>query len=101
MEKDECTHYFYKNLLLDFMRDLPETFDRNTTTLKEAYDIIFTFMRSHGLCGKGCEEKDKNSYGYSLRSPCQCGVQYFEMTMGGGYCKKCGNPYKDFKNEVE
>lgn len=36
-------------VLFDFLRELPEDFDRDHTTYAEAKDIIKTFMDKHGL----------------------------------------------------
>lgn len=36
-------------VLLDFMKELPEEFDRNHTTYAQACDIINNFMKKHGL----------------------------------------------------
>ncbi len=37
------------NVLLDFLRELPEDFDQPTTTLAQASDMIIQFMEKHGL----------------------------------------------------
>ena len=36
-------------VLFDFLKELPEDFDRNYTTYAEAVDIIDKFMKKHGL----------------------------------------------------
>lgn len=39
----------FKYVLFDFMRELPSTFDRDQTTVAEAFEIIDAFIREHGL----------------------------------------------------
>ena len=39
----------FEDVLFDFLRELPEGFDRNTTTVAEAYKIIEKFLIKHGL----------------------------------------------------
>lgn len=47
------------DVLLDFLRELPEDFDRNTWSYAKASAYIETFMNNHGLTDE--EEEDKSN----------------------------------------
>ena len=38
-----------RELLFDFLRELPLHFDHELTTVREAYALIDNFMKNHGL----------------------------------------------------
>lgn len=47
----------FEDVLFDFLRELPEGFDRNTTTVAEAYKIIEKFLIKHGLNDEDATER--------------------------------------------
>ena len=39
----------FREILMDFLSELPPNFDAEITSLKERYDLVDNFMKRHGL----------------------------------------------------
>lgn len=55
MNEEEILFY----VLFDFLRELPETFDREKTTYSEAIKIIRNFMKRHKLADENGRKENE------------------------------------------